>query len=167
MEKYGYPPDRLQEYQNYLSRLASAGEGCCILIPGEPSSKANSRRNVTFKSKAGRNYNASIKSQSAMDFVGLVNATKMMYASPVLYTEPVCMTALIWYGSLRKDLDESMLMDSLQGRMYENDRQIRFKIIIGSLDKSSPRSFVFCEPLQGGVVPSLARFGGPLATHKG
>jgi Holliday junction resolvase RusA-like endonuclease len=49
------------------------------------------------------------------------------------------MFAKIHYASRRPDLDESLLMDLLQGVAYHNDRQIKAKVITWGLDKLNPR----------------------------
>ena len=45
----------------------------------------------------------------------------------------------IYYASYRPDLDESLIMDCLEGVAYKNDRQIKAKVILHGVDKSRPR----------------------------
>jgi Holliday junction resolvase RusA-like endonuclease len=48
----------------------------------------------------------------------------------------------IFYASRRPDLDESLIMDGLQGLIIKNDRQIKGKIIVHGLDREKPRTQV-------------------------
>ena len=45
----------------------------------------------------------------------------------------------IYYASRRPDLDESLVLDLLQGVTYLNDRQVKEKHIYWGLDKENPR----------------------------
>jgi len=53
----------------------------------------------------------------------------------------------IWYASRRPDLDESLILDLLQGVAYENDRQVKEKHIYWGLDKENPRCEIRVEKL--------------------
>ena len=86
---------------------------------GEPASKSNSRRLVTFGGKP-----RFIKSQKALDD---------------LLTEDVSVTMTIYYATRRPDLDESVVLDAMQGFIYKNDRQVKEKHIYWGLDKEKPR----------------------------
>ena len=57
------------------------------------------------------------------------------------------LTARIFYSSRRPDLDESLIMDLCQGRIFLNDRQIREKHIYGSVDKTNPRAEIEIETI--------------------
>lgn len=46
----------------------------------------------------------------------------------------------IYYASRRPDLDESVILDCMQGLIYKNDRQVRKKVIEWGLDKENPRA---------------------------
>jgi Holliday junction resolvase RusA-like endonuclease len=46
----------------------------------------------------------------------------------------------IFYASRRPDLDESLILDCMQGRIYENDRCVKEKHIFWGLDKEDPRA---------------------------
>ena len=59
----------------------------------------------------------------------------------------------IFYGSRRPDLDESLILDCLQGRVYGNDRQVKAKEIRWGLDPSAPRTFIRVRPLESGDRP--------------
>ncbi len=46
----------------------------------------------------------------------------------------------IYYASRRPDLDESVILDCMQGFVYENDRQVKEKHVFHGLDKDNPRA---------------------------
>ncbi len=54
----------------------------------------------------------------------------------------------IYYQSRRSDLDESIIMDALQGKVYVNDRQVRSKFVRGFIDKDNPRAIIKITPLE-------------------
>lgn len=111
-------------------------------IYGEPASKANSRQLVTnartkrpmfIKSGKARDYEAAVKKQ-------------VRPISPLL-TGPLSITATIYYRTRRPDLDESIILDALQGLIYENDRQIREKHIYHGINKENPRTEIEIRPI--------------------
>tara|TARA_R110000803_G_scaffold194364_2_gene257431 strand:+ start:775 stop:1188 length:414 start_codon:yes stop_codon:yes gene_type:complete len=103
------------------------------IIYGEPASKANSRKIVLFGKRP-----AIIKSQKARDYVVAFN--KQCIALEELVTDDVCVEMIIYYASRRPDLDESVILDCLQGFVYKNDRQVKKKVIYWGLDREKPRS---------------------------
>ena len=105
-----------------------------FIIQGEPASKANSRRSVLIGGKP-----RFIKSKKALDServfrqqIELINCT--------CCEEDVGVEITIYYASRRPDLDESLILDLLQGFTYKNDRQVKEKRIKWGLDKQNPRS---------------------------
>ena len=56
-----------------------------------------------------------------------------------LFVDDVVVTMTIYYASRRPDLDESLILDLLQGVTYLNDRQVKEKHIYWGLDKENPR----------------------------
>jgi Holliday junction resolvase RusA-like endonuclease len=104
-------------------------------ILGEPASKANSRRIVRFGTRV-----ASIKSDKALGYVKIFKDQ----AVPIdpLIDGDVLLFCHIFYASRRPDLDESLIMDLLQGVAYSNDRQVKAKLILHGLDKSHPRTVI-------------------------
>ena len=100
---------------------------------GEPSSKANSRKLVTIKGLP-----RFIKSQDALDYLTLVRC--QCIPLPTLLTGELVFEAHIYYRTQRKDLDPSLILDALQGLIYENDRQIREMHIFHFIDRENPRS---------------------------
>lgn len=58
----------------------------------------------------------------------------------------VVVTIHIWYASRRPDLDESLILDLLQGVAYANDRQVKEKHIYWmGVDKENPRCNILIE----------------------
>lgn len=107
-------------------------------IYGQPYSKANSRiwiqsRKMFIKSKKAIQY--------CSDF-----ATQCPRLNDLMLTD-VCVSMTIFYASLRPDLDESLILDCMQGRIYKNDRQVKKKIITHGLDRKNPRSEIIVEAL--------------------
>ena len=107
----------------------------CV-IESEPASKSNSRRLVHFR---GRSH--VIKSAKALGFEKFVkqHVTPM---DPLLQGD-LGVIMQIFYQTRRPDLDESLILDTLQGVAYENDRQIKRKFILWGLDPERPRAHVW------------------------
>ena len=110
-----------------------------LIIQGEPASKANSRRLV--KKRVGNKVRTiSIKSAKAL-------AYEKQFTSQCLRFDPlieadVLLYCKIFYASRRPDLDESLIMDGLQGVIIKNDRQIKGKIIAHGVDRKQPRAHI-------------------------
>ena len=112
------------------------------VIVGEPASKANSRQLVRIggkwrliKSKKARDYVASVQKQvTALDEADQLRA-------------PIAMTANIYYASERPDLDPSLILDALQGRIYANDRAVREMHLYHHIDREHPRAVVTLHEL--------------------
>lgn len=113
-----------------------------VVIHGEPCSKANSRRLV--KGRGGRPM--FIKSAKALGYVDAF--AKQCPVLDPLFDVDVVVDITIYYASRRPDLDESVILDCLQGRAYDNDRQVKEKHIRwGGVDKANPRAEIRVEPL--------------------
>lgn len=54
----------------------------------------------------------------------------------------------IYYTSNRPDLDESLVLDALQGRVYRNDRQVWQKFVKKAIDRDAPRIVIRVSPLE-------------------
>ena len=103
-------------------------------ILGEPASKANSRKMVYIRGKP-----LFIKSAKALSYA---ESFKRQVSVPAIFFDEgdVVVTIRIWYASRRPDLDESLILDLLQGVAYENDRQVKEKHIYWmGVDKDEPR----------------------------
>ena len=104
-------------------------------VYGEPASKANSRKMVLIKGKP-----ALIKSSKARAYVTMFESQCPVMEVPT--TDDVVVEMMIYYASRRPDLDESLILDCMQGRIYKNDRQVKQKFIYWGLDKEEPRSII-------------------------
>ena len=113
---------------------------CCV--KGEPASKANSRRFVKMK---GRPY--LIKSQKALDYIK--SFEKQAEKLEKLIECDVAAHITIHYKTRRPDLDESVILDCLQGVAYKNDRQVKEKHIYWALDREEPRATVRLVAIEG------------------
>ena len=48
----------------------------------------------------------------------------------------------VFYKTKRPDLDESLILDLMEGLVYENDRQVKFKYVEWGLDRGNPRTLI-------------------------
>ena len=114
----------------------------CIL--GEPASKANSRKMVYVRGKP-----LFIKSEKALAYSkAFKQQAQAAQAANVMLEGDVAVHMKIYYASRRPDLDESLILDLLQGIAYENDRQVKEKHIYWGLDKDKPRTEIRVEKLE-------------------
>ena len=118
-----------------------------FIIEGEPASKGNSRKIVNFGKRM-----ALIKSQKARDYEKLF-ANQCPILENLIETD-VKVELIIYYASRRPDLDESVILDCMQGKIYVNDRQVKQKHIYWGLDRERPRTHVRVSPLEACSVPS-------------
>ena len=110
------------------------------IIFGEPASKANSRRVVRFG-----NMSRLIKSKKALDYS---EAFKQQCRKiEPLMSGDLRVTMWIYYASRRPDLDESLILDLMQGLVYENDRQVKERHIYWGLDPDKPRAEIIVEKI--------------------
>ena len=126
---------------NRLEKRKSIDNDPCIInILGEPASKANSRRFVLIGGKP-----RFIKSKKA-----LVYARDFDLQCPVrrnLFEEDLSIAIKIYYRTRRPDLDESLILDLLEGKVYKNDRSIKSKYVEHGLDKEHPHSVIVISSL--------------------
>lgn len=128
-----------------MKKSSGRSEPWVKTIYGEPASKANSRKIVKVRGRI-----ASIKSDKARAYL-----EAFAYQCPTLdppFTGDVQVELKIWYASRRPDLDESVILDALQGRVYINDRQVRRKIVEWGLDPERPRAELRICLLQAGAI---------------
>lgn len=112
------------------------------VIKGMPYSKANSRQLTTIGGKP-----RFIKSKDALAYV-----RAFLLQCPVLDPMFECDVTVeidIYYTSRRPDVDESLILDAMQERIYRNDRQVRRKVITGYIDKDNPRAEITVYPFEG------------------
>lgn len=120
------------------------------MIEGEPASKANGRRNVRI-----RGISRSIKSQKALNYV---DAFRMQCPRlDTLMSGEVSVTMTVFYASRRPDLDESVILDAMQGLIYVNDRQVHEKHVYWGIDRDRPRTHLRIEALHGDHHSSAER----------
>jgi len=108
------------------------------IIFGEPASKANSRRLVRFGGVSRL-----IKSEKALSYSDMFKQQCRPLAQ--LMTGDLRITLHIWYASRRPDLDESLILDLMQGLIYENDRQVKERHAYWGLDPENPRAEILIE----------------------
>lgn len=111
------------------------------IIFGEPASKANSRRVVKFG-----NMSRLIKSQKALNYSDAFRQQCQPLAT--LMTGDLRVTLHIYYASRRPDLDESLILDLMQGLVYENDRQVKERHAYWGLDPENPRAEILIEKIE-------------------
>jgi len=112
-----------------------------LIIFGEPASKANSRRVVRFGTMSRL-----IKSQKALNYSDVFKQQCRPLAK--LMTGDLRVTMVIYYASRRPDLDESLILDLMQDRVYENDRQVKERHTYWRLDPENPRSEIIVEKME-------------------
>lgn len=123
------------------SEKPATGPEIAVTILGEPCSKANSRRLVNFGDRP-----ASIKSAKALAWVK--SAQKQLPRLPQLLTGRLRVDMTIYYASERPDLDESLVLDVMQGYIYKNDRAVREKHVRHAIDKANPRAEIVVRQVQ-------------------
>jgi len=117
-----------------------------LFILGEPASKANSRRVVKFG-----NMSRLIKSQKALTYSDMFK--QQVRPLSVMMSGDLVVIMRIYYASRRPDLDESLILDLLQGVVYTNDRQVKEKHIYWDLDRENPRAEIIVEKQQAKKDP--------------
>jgi Holliday junction resolvase RusA-like endonuclease len=111
------------------------------IIFGEPASKANSRRVVRFGGMSRL-----IKSQKALNYSDVFRQQCQPLGK--LMTGDLRVTLHIYYASRRPDLDESLILDLMQGLVYENDRQVKERHAYWGLDPENPRAEILIEKIE-------------------
>ncbi len=118
-----------------------------FVIEGEPASKANSRKAVVFHGKP-----RFIKSAKALKYKEDFGK-QCPLLSPLFFCD-LQIEIDIYYRTRRPDLDESLILDCMEGYVYVNDRQIKRKLIQHGLCRDRPRSIIRVGPLEGGIGSS-------------
>ena len=118
-----------------------------FIIDGEPASKANSRKIVNFGKRMGV-----IKSQKARDYEKIF-ASQCPQLENLIETD-IKVELIIYYASRRPDLDESVVLDCMQGKIYVNDRQVKQKHIFWGIDREQPRTHIRVTPMEVCSLPS-------------
>ena len=108
-----------------------------FLIEGEAASKANSRRLIG----PGK----IVKSAKALGFSDLFNLQCPYLLEPT--KADVIVAIHIAYASRRPDLDESLILDLMQGKLYVNDRQVKQKAVSWGLNRVNPHAMIMVSEL--------------------
>jgi len=111
-----------------------------LTIHGEPASKANSRQLVLIRGRM-----VPIKSKKALSYMRAFS--QQCPTLDPLMDEDLAIAMKIYYKTRRPDLDESLILDLLQGTIYKNDRAIKLKYIEHGLSKDDPRVVMAIGPL--------------------
>ena len=111
------------------------GDSIKFVVKGQCYSKANSRRLVSIGGKP-----RFIKSTQALKY-----AEDFAWQCPKKETlipkdKDVSVKMTRYYQNRRPDLDESLILDLMQGMIYENDRSVKEKHIFHGIDKENPRA---------------------------
>ena len=122
---------------------ACSDEVQVFTIFGEPASKANSRRLVLIQGKY-----RFIKSEKALKYIYQFKK-QADNSNLTCWDCDVSVKMKIYYATRRPDLDESVVLDCLQGYTYVNDRQVKEKHIVWGLDKNRPRCEIEIRKLHG------------------
>ena len=85
-----------------------------------------------------------IKSKKALGYSSGFNT--QVGCRKELIEDDVCIAIKIFYKSRRPDLDESLILDLLEDKVYKNDRQLKLKHIEWGLDKEDPRAIIVVGP---------------------
>ena len=125
------------------SIVKNSSQALMFEILGEPASKSNSRRMIRIGGMPRL-----IKSVKALSYSELFKhqMKDLELTKKNMIQGDVVVHIMIWYASRRPDLDESLILDLLQGFAYENDRQVKEKHIYWGLDRKNPRCAIRIEP---------------------
>jgi Holliday junction resolvase RusA-like endonuclease len=124
----------------YNSDVPQELQSLSQIIFGEPASKANSRRVVHYGGMSRL-----IKSKKALSYSDVFK--QQCGKLPTLMTGDLRVTLHIFYASRRPDLDESLILDLMQGLIYENDRQVKERHCYWGLDPDNPRAEIIIEKI--------------------
>jgi Holliday junction resolvase RusA-like endonuclease len=136
--------------EHYDSAIVDELQVLSLYILGEPASKANSRRVVRFN-----NMSRLIKSEKALNYSDAFKKQCLPLAK--LMTGDLRVTMRIFYATRRPDLDESLILDLMQGLVYENDRQVKERHTYWGLDPENPRSEIIIEQIPEVVAKKKPR----------
>lgn len=114
-----------------------------LVVRGEPASKANQRRLVLRGNKP-----MFIKSSKALSYAESFGLQVRPLAD--LLEGQLRVDMWIYYATQRPDLDESLILDLLQGKVYVNDRQVRERHVYHYIDKENPRVEIAVTPREDG-----------------
>lgn len=134
-----------------MTRNNTTPRDTTLVILGEPASKANSRRIVNIRGRM-----VPIKSKKALEYVASIRL-QAAAQMPSMIEGDLRVEMMIHYASRRPDLDESVILDALQGIAYENDRQVKQRMTYWGLDKDMPRAVIRITQCDIDDVPEYLR----------
>jgi len=111
------------------------GDSIKFVVKGQCYSKANSRRLVSIGGKP-----RFIKSKQALKYAEDFTWQCPKQETLIPKDKDVSVKMTIYYQNRRPDLDESLILDLMQGMIYENDRSVKEKHIFHGIDKENPRA---------------------------
>tara|TARA_E500000331_G_scaffold296442_1_gene295118 strand:- start:29 stop:472 length:444 start_codon:yes stop_codon:yes gene_type:complete len=112
----------------------------CV-IQGEPASAKNQRRIIKIHGSP-----RIIKSKKALDYSKGFDEQCPGMEEP--FDCDVSLQVNVWYASRRPDLAcIDLVQDLLQGRAYNNDRQVKASMALWGLDRRNPRCEIIVRPL--------------------
>ena len=129
-------------------------------IEGEPASKANSRRLVKIKNRP-----AFIKSTKALGYEKMFKVQCPNLQDKMLEGD-LWVDIKIYYASRRPDLDESVILDCMQGFIYANDRQVKEKHVYWALDREKPRAEIVVGTEDDKITGREHRYSGATGSSK-
>lgn len=81
-----------------------------------------------------------IKSQKAIDYVRTFQEQCPQLKE--LFKGDLSLILGIYYATFRPDLDESLILDAMQGFIYSNDRQVKQKVVMHLGTSQQPRALI-------------------------
>lgn len=115
-------------------------------IEGQPASKSNTRQLVMIQGKPRM-----IKSKRALAYEKVFKQ-QCPVLDPLMEGD-LFVEMTMYYGSRRPDMDETLILDLMQDRIYANDRQVKGRLTMWALDKDNPRIEVSVHSMDVGKVP--------------
>jgi Holliday junction resolvase RusA-like endonuclease len=110
-------------------------------VDGAPFSKANQRQIVNIGGRP-----TSIKSAKALAYADVFR--RQCPQLPDLFEGDVHVDLDIYYPDRRRDLDESLVLDLMQGLIYVNDRQVKSRRVRWGLRKEKPGIDIYIRPAE-------------------
>lgn len=114
-----------------------------LTLLGQPVSK--NAYHIIYRNFGGKKVPMVKKTADADAYVASIKS--QANGAPMLEGD-LKVVATLYYASRRPDLEESVLLDALQGIVYKNDRQIKEKHIYHAIDKENPRAEIEIECLE-------------------
>lgn len=88
-----------------------------------------------------------IKSEKALTYADAARLQIPTLGADRMLRGRLSLTAHVWYSTQRPDLDVSLILDILQGRIYANDRQVREMHLFHHIDREQPRTRLLLQEI--------------------